>query len=258
MPQVNVNIAYHRMGEDSFDFLSHQDLHPEFYFSGDDIDFIEKDVIMDFREEVLNKGFAPSVHAPFFDLNVGARDSQIRRVSLERLIWALEVASTVQAKVVVVHPGYGPWVLGHKIDAWFARAEKYLLKLIEHADSLGIKIAFENIYDSDPNDLKALLKIVDHKNAGICLDIGHFNVFSKFPLADWLEVLGDDIIEVHLHDNDGSADQHLALGDGNIEYGALVDWYKELPGEKRPVLTLELPHRTHVIKSVNILKSWFS
>ncbi|MDN5278551.1 MAG: hypothetical protein PWR01_2516 [Clostridiales bacterium] len=258
MPRINVNIAYQRMSADSFDFLSHQDLHPEFYFSGTDVDRLEKDVILNFRNEVHERNYVSTLHAPFFDLNIGARDSQICRVSFERQIWALEVASILKSEIVVIHPGYGPWVLGHKFNAWLARAEKYLIRLVEHAASLNLKIAFENIFDATPEDLARLLELVDHDCAGICLDIGHFNVFNKQPLEKWLETLGDNILEIHLHDNDGSADQHLAIGDGNIDYKPLMEWYNSRPGEGRPVLTLELPHRTHVIKSVNILKSWFS
>ncbi len=258
MPKIHVNIAHQRMGSDSFDFLSHQDLHPEFYFAGDDVDVIEKDLLLSFRAEVEERKFQPTVHAPFFDLNVGARDSQICRVSFERLFWAVEVAALLKSNLVVVHPGYGPWILGHKFDSWISRAGKYLINLCDHASTHGIKIAFENIYDAAPDDLAKLLQLVDHDNAGICLDIGHFNVFSKKSLADWLDLLGDRIFELHLHDNDGSADQHLALGDGCIDYQPLLQWFKQLAPEQRPVLTLELPHRTHVIKSVNILKSRLS
>ncbi|GAB4280994.1 MAG: hypothetical protein Kow0029_25890 [Candidatus Rifleibacteriota bacterium] len=72
MAQINVNIAFKRMSQDSFDFLSHQGLHPEFYFSGDDIDIIKKDLIATYRREVEERGYRPTVHAPFFDLNIGA------------------------------------------------------------------------------------------------------------------------------------------------------------------------------------------
>ncbi|GAB4281000.1 MAG: hypothetical protein Kow0029_25900 [Candidatus Rifleibacteriota bacterium] len=173
-------------------------------------------------------------------------------------MWALEAASELQAGIVVVHPGYGPWILGHKFDEWLARAEKYLIMLVEHAASLDLKIAFENIYDSGPFDLAKLLSVINHQNAGICLDIGHFNVFCRnHKLSEWCELLGKKIFELHLHDNDGTADQHIAPGDGKIDYLPLIEWYKSLTADSRPILTLELPHRTHVIKAARILKEWF-
>jgi sugar phosphate isomerase/epimerase len=258
MPQININIAYQRLSADSFEFLDCQNLHPEFYFAGHDIDKLEKEEIGSFKDEVEQRNFVPTLHAPFFDLNVGARDSLICKVSLERLIWALEVARLLNAKTVVVHPGYGPWILGHRFAAWLKRAKRYLDILVNHAAALDIKIAFENIYDAGPEDLKMLIDQFDNNRVGICLDIGHYNVFKKEPLPNWLNVLGPHIFEVHLHDNDGSADQHLALGDGNINYSELKQWYNSISVETRPVLTLELPHRTHVVKSVNTLKSWFT
>ncbi len=255
MTLINVNMAYQRMTPDNFDFLSHQDLHPEFYFSGDAIDSITEDVIYDFRKEVTKRKFSPTFHAPFFNLNLGARDRKIRRVTMERLVWALEAAHITGATQVVIHPGFGPWTHGHRLVPWLKRAEMKMNRLISHAGHLGLKLAFENIYDESPNDLLTFLERFDFPHVGICFDIGHFNVFSKVPLEKWLEALGHKILECHIHDNDGTGDQHIAIGDGNIIYDPMINWLKTL--EKKPRLVLELPHKTHVIKSVNKMREWF-
>jgi sugar phosphate isomerase/epimerase len=244
------------MSADSFNFLACQDLHPEFYFSGNEIDQLEKADINNFREEVDRHNFIPSFHAPFFDLNIGARDSQISVLSLQRIVWALETAAMLKANTLVIHPGYGPWILGHRFKVWLKRAERCLRYLVEQAKALNIRLAFENIYDSTPDDLKCLIDFLGDSNVGICLDIGHFNVFQKQSLEQWLDLLGPHIFELHLHDNDGTADQHLALGDGQIDYSVIRSWFNSLAYEQKPILTLELPHRTHVIKSVKILKQW--
>jgi sugar phosphate isomerase/epimerase len=256
MAQIHVNIAYQNMTDDGFDFLACQGLHPEYYFCGDSVDVIERSDIERLKKVAATKQFSSTLHAPFFDLNIGARDHSIRLASFERLIWALETAALLESKLVVMHPGYGPWVLNHNFDQWLNRATPMLEKLASHAGSLGLRIAFENIYDAEPDDLMLLLERVSARNVGICLDIGHFHVFSRFPLQHWLDVMGKHILECHLHDNARSADQHLALGDGKIDYEPLRQWLKSLPDDKMPVLTLELPHRTHVIKSAVTLKNW--
>ncbi len=256
MKTIHVNIAYQNMTDKGFDFLSGQGLHPEFYFCGDSIDRLEKPDIEKFKKLSLAKGFKGTLHAPFFDLNIGARDRSIRIVSFERLIWALETASMLDCSIVVIHPGYGPWVLNHKIDPWLKRAAPMLIKLVEHAQTLKLKLAFENIYDHDPYDLKKLLELVDSPNAGICFDLGHFNVFSKKPMQEWLDCLGEHIFECHLHDNDKSADQHLPLGDGNLDYETIRAWLTGR-GDNMPAVTLELKNREHVMQSVETLKSWF-
>lgn len=256
MTQVNVNIAYQRLDSDSFNFLSCQNLHPEFYFSGDAIDIISEQIISQFVNEVKERKFKPSVHAPFFNLNLGARDKKIRKISYDRMLWAIETASKLNANQVVIHPGYGPWILGHRLTLWLNRAEKKLTRLMDRADQLGIKLAFENIYDESPEDLLYFLNRFPNRNVGICFDVGHFNVFSKVPMEEWLQHIGDRIIECHLHDNDGTADQHIAIGDGKIDYSPLKKWLKEI--KKHPTLTLELPHKTHVIKSLNHVQSWLA
>ena len=254
MSGIHVNLAYRNMTQEGFDFLHHQNLHPEFYFSGDAIDNMTEEKMKFFQNQVIEKNFTSTIHAPFFDLSLGARDKRIRKVSYERLSWALEAAAKLNATQVVIHPGYGPWVLGHKLEIWLKRSETKLNRLVKRATKLGLKLAFENIYDDSPRDLLTFLEAFPQENVGICFDVGHFNVFSKVPMEKWLNKIGDRIFECHLHDNDGTADQHISIGDGNINYQPLIEWLKSK--EKRPKLVLELPHKTHVIKSVNILKNW--
>ncbi len=54
------------------------------------------------------------------------------------------------------------------------------------------------------------------KNFSLCLDTGHTNHASKKPLTEWLDILAPWITHLHLHDNHGVIDEHLAIGAGNI------------------------------------------
>ncbi len=256
MARIFVNIAYQRMTPDGFQFLADRQLHPEFYFCGDSIDTIERQTITELRGLVESSSFSSTLHAPFYDLNIGARDRSIRVASFERLIWAVETAAMLSSKLVVVHPGYGVGPGEIEISPWLTRAGGLLKKLVEYAAARDIKIAFENIFDSRPDYLARVLEFLDSPHAGICFDVGHFNLFSPQPMQVWLNTLGDHIFEFHLHDNDRSADQHSAIGDGSIDYQPLIDWYTARPADNRPVLTLEQKDRAHVIKSVARLQSW--
>lgn len=254
MPQIFVNIAYQRMTADGFKFLIDQGLFPEFYFCGDTIDSIERQTINDIKSLIETQSFASTLHAPFYDLNIGARDRSIRIASFERLIWAIETATMLGSKIVVVHPGYGSG--DTDIDAWLSRAGAIIKKLIEYAAERNIRLAFENIYDNRPDYLVKLLQFADSPYAGICFDVGHFNIFSQLPMQAWLDALGQRIFECHLHDNDKSSDQHRAIGDGSIDYQPLINWYNSFTAESAPVLTLEQPDRSHVLKSISRIQSW--
>ncbi|HNX77261.1 MAG TPA: sugar phosphate isomerase/epimerase family protein [Candidatus Rifleibacterium sp.] len=256
MAQIFVNIAYQRMSADGFKFLAERQLFPEFYFCGDSIDSIERETITALRDQIAGSNFSSTLHAPFYDLNIGARDRSIRIASFERLVWAVETAAMLGAGVVVVHPGYGVGPGEVAIEPWLQRAGAFLKKLVEHAAGFGIKIAFENIFDSRPDQLLKLLQFVDSPFAGICFDVGHHHLFSALPMQNWLAALGPHIFEFHLHDNDRSADQHSAIGEGSVDYQPLIDWYANQPAATRPVLTLEQKDRNHVIKSVACIQNW--
>lgn len=96
---------------------------------------------------------------------------------------------------------------------------KRLQKIVNHAEKLGIKVAFENtkIFGY----LEYVLDNIKNKNVGICYDSGHchchFN--DKF---NW-DIFKNKIFIVHLHDNDQSSDQHLLPFDGTINWRNLIN-----------------------------------
>jgi len=243
------------MNRDDFDFLAVQGLQPELYFSGADIDSISSEKIKDLEKEIADRSFKPILHAPFFDLNPGAFDPKVRILTADRILWALDTAKQFGASQVVIHPGYGQWIFSKNFSSWFARAKETLEKILVRAKSNNVKIAVENIYDIGPEDISALISEFPKDQIGFCFDVGHFNLFSQNSTKLWLDVLGERLFEIHLHDNLGGEDDHIAVGDGTIKFGSLVAWLK--CRETMPVITLEMEQKTHVIKSVSRVKEWF-
>ncbi len=106
--------------------------------------------------------------------------------------------------------------------------------LIEVAEKSGVKLAFENL--RKPEYPFAVLDRYVCANAGFCYDVGHRNYLT--PEIDYLEKYGNRLLALHLHDNDGTEDQHLLPFDGT------VNWKKEMSAIKntayRGSLTLEV------------------
>jgi len=254
-PEIHVNIAFRYMRPEDFEFLGLQHLHPELYFSGDDADSVTPERLDQIREEMNRRAFQPTFHAPFYDLNPGAHDAKVRQVAGDRYHWALDLGKKFGARHVILHPGYGPWVLKKDFGNWLTRARPVLDQVVEKARSLGLKIAFENIYDDSWNELAELIGCYPADIVGVCFDVGHFNIFSEKPMAKWLDVLGPRIFELHLHDNLGAEDLHIAIGDGSVKFAPLIQWLRAR--DQMPVLGLEMEQKTHVIKSVSRLRQWF-
>ncbi len=95
-----------------------------------------------------------------------------------------------------------------------------LTELKEHARGRA-KLCVENVGGFRFEFVHELLDGLLGGNLGLCLDVGHVNVLSagkrKTELA-FFRRHWQHIAHVHLHDNHGKQDEHLALGDGTIDF----------------------------------------
>ena len=98
--------------------------------------------------------------------------------------------------------------------------------------------------DKTPELLSGLVRMINNPLLDIALDIGHAQAYSGVTPLYWVESLKTLIGYVHLHDNHGAEDEHLALGDGGIPVAETLDalskyapgavWSIESGGEKMP------------------------
>jgi sugar phosphate isomerase/epimerase len=89
-----------------------------------------------------------------------------------------------------------------------------LKRLVGAAEESGVTIALENIFNY--SYLSYAFERIASPNLGFCYDSGHRNCFE--PDADQLSLFGDKLVALHLHDNNGSGDQHLIPFEGNINW----------------------------------------
>ena len=94
------------------------------------------------------------------------------------------------------------------------------------------------MFIASPKFITDLKKGLNSDIIKFCFDIGHFHIYSKTPLSHWLNEIGTDMEEVHLSDNMGTDDEHLALGKGTIDFRK---FFREL-GTRRinPQFTIEM------------------
>jgi sugar phosphate isomerase/epimerase len=85
--------------------------------------------------------------------------------------------------------------------------------------------------------MKLLLGALASPQVRFCFDAGHANAFGGAPLGLWINALGDFLGEIHIHDNHGTADEHLPVGEGNIPFSQLFSILRQK--NLRPILTVE-------------------
>ena len=152
------------------------------------------------------------LHAPFNELFPCAIDRKARALAADRYRQAIDLAKTYGATKVIIHGGYNPWIY---YPVWYVEQSILFWKEFLKEDP-GVEIVLENVLETEPQWLLDIAKGVDDPRLKLCLDIGHVNAYSKISVMDWLESWVPYLSHFHIHNNDGSRDQHNALNDGNI------------------------------------------
>lgn len=153
-----------------------------------------------------------TLHAPYNELFPCAIDKKARELAAYRYSQAISLAKSYDAEKVIIHGGFNPWIY---FPVWYVERSILFWKEFLAKDP-GVQIVLENVLEDDPAWLLDIVKGVDDPRLRLCLDIGHVNAYSKIPVMDWLEAWAPFISHFHIHNNDGSRDQHNALSDGTI------------------------------------------
>ena len=161
--------------------------------------------------------------APSEMFSNAALDDAMRRKALAEAQAALSLASVIPYRYLVVHLGVPDSPEARKTDNSREAARKSVEELHAMAEKAGVKLAIEVI----PNPLSNAESLVsfieedlDGARVGICMDVGH--AFMMGDLGDAIETCSGHLIATHLHDNNGKSDDHLAPGQGAIDWPATL------------------------------------
>ncbi|MGE5573337.1 MAG: sugar phosphate isomerase/epimerase family protein [Bacteroidota bacterium] len=180
-------------------------------------------------------GLGYSMHAPYYEVNIGSLNEGIRRASLGETIKAIDLAAELGCAYLTIHGGQLSKndVSETLLDMVRHNTIQSLKAIYAHCASRGIVPCLENRNPSSgtnrkigttPAELAQLCEAVGPE-VGITLDLGHANL-SAMNALDFVEAVGPDRIKLmHLHDNRGEADDHAAIGSGAIDYSAFVARY---------------------------------
>ncbi len=192
-----------------------------------------------------------SVHGVFQDICVHSNDSKIAKVSKQRILRNMEIAQFLNAKYVVFHANFNPFVYGELYKSnWIARNADFWRKVLE---SYETTVLLENFWEFSPEIFNALLKEVNMPRLKVCLDTGHVNAFSKVCMDEWVAKLGKQIPYMHLSDNMGESDQHLQIGCGNINWLALTETVEKY--EVNPEVVFETETIKKTVESLRYLET---
>jgi sugar phosphate isomerase/epimerase len=240
--------------EEHRSYLLEQRINPELYLPADALDTVDNAAVLSLADDLISHGLSCTIHATFMDLNPGSVDRAIRETTRKRVEQTLEVASLLRARVVVFHPGYSKLSYGSAVETWVANTVSFWQFQIPRIRQAGCIVALENIFEEEPSTLLQVLEALDSPLFGHCFDSGHFNMFCTVSLEEWFLALGRFIVESHLHDNHGSADEHLPVGEGEIDFRLVTDLLKKYAPQA--VWTLEAHSRERLDRSMKAIQQY--
>lgn len=164
-----------------------------------------------------------TMHGAFFDIVVFSYDSRIREISELRMEQSMKIAVRLGVRGVVFHTNISPVLSGKVYDnRAIEMTADYLEQLLKRYPDTDIYL--ENMFDSDPDILRAISeKLCVYENYGVCFDYAHASI-SITPIEEWIEALSPYIRHIHINDNDLKRDQHLAIGDGRIDWKRFMEY----------------------------------
>ncbi len=252
---IFVNVPY-KMIEKNLERAASLSIGLEIYLDNNLIEEVDMDHARELCKKLRDFRIPCTVHAPFMDMSPGGYDRSVRKITREKLKKSVEVGNILEAKACVCHPGYDKWRFDGNEQLWLDGSIETWTEVLGVAGK-DLLVLVENIFEETPDTFKALFDYFKEKNLWFCFDSGHFNLFSKALLDDWLVPLKKKIREMHLHDNNRTFDDHLPIGSGSFPFRELKAFLGQID-MKQIIFTVEPHTEAAVVESIKRLKEFLS
>jgi len=180
--------------------------------------------IASLRERLDALSLEPIVHGAVYDVNIASLNPLIRKASIRQTVESIRFAGKLGARILVIHPGRLP----KDFPAEYLRNSRINLLtslnvMARIAGRVGVMLAIENSSKgrahrlvASPREHLYIVNKLASSHVGALLDVGHAHTWG-LDIGEYIRSLGDHLVLVHLHDNRGGADEHLALGKGTLD-----------------------------------------
>ena len=249
--RIQICVPFRLLKEKYLPLVVENRINPEIGIDGGIIDTHSKKDFLEVASILQQESLLITLHGPFYDLTPGGIDKKILKATRERLREAFDIIPLFEPLSIVCHTGYDRRRYHEVEDEWLETALETWQPLVKDLQGTRTTLMLENVYEETPTLLLRLLSGLNTERAGFCFDAGHMNVFSETDIKGWLTPMKPFLRQVHLHDNDGTRDDHLAIGAGRIDFESLFTYLDE--NHLRPIVTLEAHQEEAVWQSLEVL-----
>lgn len=167
-------------------------------------------------------------HAPCF--NVGAPDAD-HDAGILATIRSIEACGYLGIPNMVIHTGcFRDLRYPADQQAYFERNKQFLSRLIPYLEKHNVNLLIENSSENwigdayfffTPTEMREFVDYFNHPLLHICWDTGHANTRGTDPYQDIL-ALGNELKALHVQDNYGFYDEHIAPFMGTLPLDSLM------------------------------------
>lgn len=156
-----------------------------------------------------------SCHSTFVPMDVDTEEAI--QQSIQRHTHCAEIAATIGAGVLVVHPTGAPTESSSaaSTEAILNIHMRILERVCSRARGRGVTIALEN--GGSLAQMHYIVDLVEKLDCGICVDTGHANL-GNLGATQAIQLADSRLVTTHLQDNWGERDDHRPPGTGTIEW----------------------------------------
>ena len=253
--RVQVNIPFPFLGQGYLELFLKRGLNPEIGLDAYSLSHFQRRDFTRMARAFQKARRRLTLHGPFQDLLPGALDETILTASRRRLRQAFNLLPVFKPVSIVCHLGWDTKLYQWDRANWLERSAATWKELAALAADQGVTVMVENVYETDPDLFVELLNLVKAPNFQVCLDVGHLQAFGDGDYDRWLNTLWPHIGQLHLHDNRGDQDSHLALGRGTVPLEFVLNFLAHR--DRQPLVTLEPHHEGSLEPSLDYLaKIW--
>jgi len=172
----------------------------------------------------------------WFILNPASQEEETLTETRRLILAMIDLARRWEVPLVSLHPGFtayptrprgeDPGTSDVPYPVALRTAQESFRLFLETAQG-DVEVIAENLPYEPATMMRnpeEIVEFVEGLGIGLLLDVGHFYVSAcqmGFDFASGVKAVAKYARELHLHDNDGRADEHLPLGEGTIDFGLL-------------------------------------
>jgi len=182
---------------------------------------------------------------------------EVKQAVLANLTKAVDLAVSVGSDRVTVHPG-AQAMPDIAAQVCIEALVENLRRAVDIGQRRGVQFCLENFpregaaLCASLEEFQRVLSSVD--GIAVTLDVGHSNTTDQSPQLFFTALRGL-IMNMHVHDNCGEADEHQCPGEGSLDFHALFSACKAV--RYAGPFTLEVFPRENILKSRDaFLRLW--